>query len=453
MSTIKIKKSENFPVSLEQEIIYRSPHELKPYPGNARIHDERQIAALMAAISEFGFRVPVLTNEESVILAGHGRVEAAKRLLMTTVPTIMMSGLSKAQQRAYVLADNKLGQMSKWDKDTLRNEIKLLIDDNFHIEATGFTTAETDIIIDGTPEAEDSDPDEPKEEDIPETVVSRQGDLWILGKHKLYCGNALQEESFAVLMDGEKAQMVFTDPPYNVPINGHVCGSGKTTHAEFVMATGEMDSGQFTEFLESAFSLTGKFMKDGAIIFCCMDWRHQREILNAAEPVFGVLLQLCVWVKSNGGMGSFYRSQHELVFVFKKGKAKHINNFGLGQHGRYRTNIWNYPGVNTFGGGHDLLKLHPTVKPVSMVADALRDCSHRNGLVLDPFAGSGTILIAAERTGRCARAIEFEPKYVDVAIKRWERVTGQQAVHAQSGLTWSELMEIRNAEKEKKDGE
>jgi DNA modification methylase len=242
--------------------------------------------------------------------------------------------------------------------------------------------------------------------------------------------------------------MVITDPPYNVAINGHVCGSGGIKHKEFAMASGEMSQSEFTVFLSTMFTHLHTFVQDGAIVYSFMDWRHMREIQDAALPIFGAPRQLCIWTKDNGGMGTFYRSQHELVFVFKKGDAPHINNFELGQYGRYRTNVWNYPGVNTFNGqGYKLLALHPTVKPVSLIADAIRDCSHRKGIVLDPFAGSGTILIAAERTGRHARAIEFDPQYVDVAIMRWQRVTGKQAVLSSTGQSWDQVREDRLAAK------
>ena len=349
-------------------------------------------------------------------------------LPLKEVPTRVISGLSVAKQRAYVMADNKIASMSKWDDALLKNEINLLIEEDFNIELTGFSTAEIDLMIDDAPAPVTNEQDDLQPEDIIDEVVSQLNDIWILGKHRLFCGSALEQESYALLMEGQEAQMVITDPPYNVKIDGHVCGNGAVQHQEFAMASGEMSQSEFTKFLRSAFTHVGEFCQDGAIVYAFMDWRHQREILDAGERVFGPIRQLCVWAKDNGGMGTFYRSQHELVFVFKKGQATHINNFGLGQHGRYRTNIWNYPGVNTFKGkGYELLKLHPTVKPVSMIADAIRDCSHRKGLILDPFSGSGTILMAAERTGRYARAIELEPKYVDVSIRRWERVTGNSA--------------------------
>jgi len=421
-------------------IVDRPPCDLSPWPGNARTHSDKQLAKLKASIQKFGFTAPVLVDEAGVVLAGHGRLQAAMELGLPTVPTRVISGLTEAQKRAYVIADNKIAQLSRWDDNLLKGELDILIKEDFDIETTGFSTAEIDIMFDGAAEAAGSDPEDLQPADIAAEAVSREGDLWQVGDHRLLCGNALAAGCYkAVIQDG-LAQMVITDPPYNVPIDGHVCGSGKVKHKEFAMASGEMSQSEFTAFLNGAFSHLHAFAQDGAIHFIFMDWRHAREIQDAAHPLFGAPRQLCVWAKDNGGMGTFYRSQHELVFVFKKGDAPHINNFELGQHGRYRTNVWSYPGVNTFKGkGYELLALHPTVKPVSLIADAIRDCSHRKGIVLDPFAGSGTILIAAERTGRHARAIELDPQYVDVSVKRWQRVTGKQAVLAATGQTWEQV--------------
>lgn len=420
----------------------RSPASLKPWPNNPRTHSDKQLAKLKASIRKFGFTAPVLIDEYGVILSGHGRVEAATSLGLESIPVRAISGLTEAQKRAYVIADNKIAEQSKWDSGLLKSELNLLLQDEFEIETTGFSTAEIDLMFDDSQEPEDSNPDDLRPEDVEEEVevVTQSGDLWLLGNHRLLCGNSLEAASYERLLQGELVQLVVTDPPYNVKVQGHVCGSGKVKHKEFAMASGEMTQSEFTAFLSSAFSNLHGVMQDGAILFSFMDWRHMREVLDAGTPIFGELRQLCVWAKDNGGMGTFYRSQHELVFVFKKGDAPHINNFELGQHGRYRTNVWNYPGVNTFKGkGYELLAMHPTVKPVSLIADALRDCSQRKGIVLDPFAGSGTILIAAERTGRHARAIEFEPKYVDVAIHRWQRITGKQAILESTGQTWDEV--------------
>ena len=421
-------------------IIDRPPSDLKPWPDNPRTHSDKQLAKLKASIRKFGFTAPVLTDEHSTILSGHGRVEAAIALGLETIPVRAILGLTQAQKRAYVIADNKISDQSKWDQGRLKSELTLLLQEEFDIETTGFSTAEIDLMFDDAQEPASTDPDDLQPEDVQIEVVSRLGDLWMLGNHRLLCGNSLEAANYEVLLQGVQVQLVVTDPPYNVKVQGHVCGSGKVKHKEFAMASGEMSQSEFTTFLSSIFSRLHGVMQDGAILFSFMDWRHMREVLDAAGPIFGDMRQLCVWAKDNGGMGTFYRSQHELVFVYKKGDAPHINNFELGQHGRYRTNVWNYPGVNTFKGkGYELLALHPTVKPVSLIADALRDCSHRKGIVLDPFAGSGTILIAAERTGRHARAIEFDPQYVDVAINRWQRITGKQAILESTGQSWDEV--------------
>ena len=420
-------------------IIDRAPKTLKSWGNNPRTHDRKQLSPLKASIHRYGFTMPVLLDEADVILSGHGRVMAALELGLASVPTRVISGLTEAEKRAYVIGDNKSAMLSAWDPTLLKSELELLVQDEFEIETTGFSTAELDLIFDddGTQETDDL-----RAEDVVREAVTQIGDLWRLDGHRLLCGDALAAESYAALAQPGEVQMVITDPPYNVRIDGHVGNRGKIQHAEFAMASGEMDGDQFTAFLRGAFRPIHDVAADGAIVFAFMDWRHTREILAAAEPIFGHPKQLIVWSKDNAGLGTFYRSQHELVYVFKKGSAPHINNFELGQHGRYRTNVWTYPGAATFKG-QKLLALHPTVKPVGMIADAIRDCSHRQGLILDPFAGSGTILLAAERTGRYARAIELDPGYVDVAINRWQRVTGNRAVLAATGQSWDEVRELR----------
>jgi DNA modification methylase len=422
-------------------IIDWPPANLKPWSGNPRTHSDKQKAKLKASIRKFGFTSVVVVDENGTVLSGHCRVEVAKELELTTIPTRVISGLKESQKAAFVIADNKLGLLSGWDNPSLKKAIEeILIEDELEIETTGFSTAEIDLMFDGPGEPEGTDPDDLEAGDIPKEVISRVGDCWHLGHHRLLCGDALDPASYEAVMRGDLAQLVVSDVPYNVKINGHVSGKGKVKHAEFPMASGEMSQKEFTNFLHAAFLHTHAFSQDGAIHFYFIDWRHIRELQDAAQLLFGAPRQMCVWVKENGGMGTFYRSRHELVFAFKKGEVPHINNFELGQHGRYRTNVWEYPGANSFqGGGHELLASHPTVKPVSLIADALRDCSNRKGIVLDPFAGSGTILIAAERTGRYARAIELDPQYIDVAILRWQRVTDKQAVLAATGQTWNQV--------------
>ena len=428
-------------------IEWGDPSRLVPYAGSPRTHTKKQIEQIAASIDTFGFTNPILIDDTGGIIAGHGRAEAAKLLGLATIPTIRLAHLSETQKRAYVLADNRLAELAGWDPALLALELRHLteIDLDFEIEVTGFETVDIDLLISGAVESEVGAEDEvPLDPDEIVTPVTRIGDLWRLGRHRLLCADALKAESYEQLLRGEKAQMVFTDPPYNVAVNGHVCGSGKIKHEEFVMASGEMSEAQFTEFLTAVFSQLARFSADGSIHFHCMDWRHIHELMTAGRAVYTQHKNLCVWAKTNAGMGSFFRSQHELIFVFKNGTAPHINNFGLGEGGRYRTNLWTYPGVNTFKSGRlDELEIHPTVKPLALVADAIKDCSKRGGIILDAFSGSGTTILAAEQTGRRGYALELDPKYVDVAVRRWEKVTGENAVHAATGLTLDRLAELR----------
>jgi DNA modification methylase len=276
--------------------------------------------------------------------------------------------------------------------------------------------------------------------------VTRTGDVWWLGRHRLICGDARDRAVFDLLMEDEQADLVFTDPPYNVPIDGHATGLGRIRHREFAMGVGEMSVAAFTGFLQQTLGNAAALARSGAIAFVCMDWRHMGELLRAGQAVFSELKNLCVWNKTNGGMGTFYRSKHELVFVFKVGNAGHTNTFGLGDGGRYRTNVWDYAGVNS--GRRDDLAMHPTVKPVALVAEAIKDCSKRSEIVLDPFGGSGTTLMAAQKTGRLARLIECDPLYCDTILRRFERVTGKEAIHAASRMSCEEVTRERTASPE-----
>ena len=428
----------------EKLVIERFPTSVLSFNRrNARTHSKKQVRQIAASIREFGFVNPLLIDEANLVIAGHGRLAAARLLNLETVPAIRLSHLSETQKRALAIADNKLAENAEWDQELLARELECLseIEVDFDVEITGFEAAEIDLLIEGLEHAES----DPKADAIPESpgtedVTVAPGDLWLLGRHRLLCGDARDPRAFECLMAGKSAQMVFVDPPYNVPIDGHVCGLGRIRHREFAMASGEMTEGQFTEFLRQTLSNLAAHSTDGSIHFICIDWRHLYELLTAGQAVYFGLKNLCVWAKTNGGMGSLYRSQHELVFVFKAGSAPHINNVELGRHGRYRTNIWSYPGINSFGKDRDTdLALHPTVKPVALVADAILDCSRRGGVILDAFAGSGTTLIAAEKTGRRAYALEIDPVYVETAIRRWEDFTHDHAVHAETGLTLEEV--------------
>ncbi|MDG6078962.1 DNA methylase N-4 [Erythrobacter litoralis] len=419
---------------------------LKPYARNARTHSKKQVKQIAASIDRFGFTNPVLVSDNGEIIAGHGRVEAAKLLGLKRVPTLALSHLSEEERRAYVLADNKLALNAGWDKEILAIELQALVDLEFDIEVTGFSLAEVDFAL---VDAREADPEtrDGAEDAVPELSgdpVTRAGDIWELGRHRLLCGDTRDPAAMDRLMDGKRADLVFTDPPYNVAIDGNVCGLGSVKHREFAFASGEMSESEFTCFLGDTLGNMSRVMRDGAIAFVCMDWRHMGELLVAGGEAFTELKNLVVWNKTNGGMGAFYRSKHELIFVFKQGTAPHTNSFGLGETGRYRTNVWDYAGISSIGADRaEELAMHPTVKPVALIADAIMDCSKRGEIVLDGFGGSGSTLIASEKTGRTARLIEFDPIYCDTIVKRWQAYTGKPAKLASTGGCFDDVADAR----------
>lgn len=411
-------------------------------PRNPRAHSKRQIKQIAKSIQAFGFNVPILVDAGLNVIAGHARVLACRQLGWTEVPTICLAHLTPAQARAYMIADNRLTENSTWDDKLLAESLKELsiLDLDFQLDVIGFDMGEIDFRIEGLGKDVHSDPADA----LPATAlsaVSQSGDLWLLGAHRVLCADSLQRESYDTLMAGHLATVVFEDPPYNVAIDGHVGGKGAIKHREFAMATGEMTSTEFTQFLTVVFGHAARHSKKGSIHFQCMDWRHVAEITAAGQVAYSELKNICVWNKNTGGMGSLYRSRHELIFVFKSGTAAHINNVELGRHGRYRTNVWDYRSIastrrSTEEG--DLLALHPTVKPVRLVADAILDVSNRGDIVLDAFLGSGSTLVAAQRVGRVCHGIEIDPIYIDTAIRRWQADTGANAVHASTGETFTE---------------
>jgi DNA modification methylase len=420
---------------------------IKPNPRNPRTHSKKQIRQIADCIQAIGFAAPVLIDETGVLLAGHGRLEAAKLLGLKKIPAVVIEGLSEARKRALLLADNRIAQGAGWDRERLADELtslpELLVEDGLDISVTGFEPAEIDALLvdfedDVSDPADDIDP-----AFLSAPAVTRQGDLWRLGTHRLLCGDARETQHLARLMGGERAHMAFLDPPYNLRVRD-IVGRGQTKHQEFAMASGEMAAPAFTSFLIDTLAVAARVSIDGAVHFVCMDWRHIGALVEAGRVAYGTMLNLIAWVKSNAGQGSFYRSQHELIGVFRVGDSPHLNTIELGRHGRSRSNVWKYAGVNTFRSGRmDDLRAHPTVKPVALVADAIKDCTQRNQIVIDTFSGSGTTLLAAERVGRKARAMDLDPRYVDVAIRRWQAFTGRDAIHADSGLTFGEIAEQR----------
>ena len=429
------------------EIIPRPRAELKPDPANPRRHSKKQIQQIAESIRAFGFNVPILVDRDGHVIAGHGRLLACRELGIDEVPTLCLEHLTPAQARAFRIADNKLTENATWDDRLLAEQLRdlSLSGLDFDIEVTGFEMGEIDLRIaslEDTPAA-GSDPADILPEISAALPVSKIGDRWLLGRHRVLCGNALDPETFTALMGAERAAMVFTDPPYNVPIEGHASGLGTIHHRPFPMASGEMNEAEFAAFLGQACHNLAAFSTAGSLHYICMDWRHLDVVIAAGRGAYGELKNVCVWVKDNAGMGSLYRSQHELVLVFKQRGGPHRNNVQLGQFGRNRSNVWRYPGANSFARGDaegNLLALHPTVKPVAMVADAILDGSARGDIVLDAFLGSGATVIAAERTGRRCCALELDPGYVDTAIRRWQTLTGDKAQHAATGRSFDDLV-------------
>jgi len=429
----------------KHQLSYVALSALKPYERNPRKHPKKQLHQLKASIQKFGFNSVVVVDENYMILAGHGRYLVAKDLEIQEVPVIRIDHLTEKEKTAYVIADNKLGLNSEWDMDMLQAELKLLTDADFEIETTGYTTGEVDIIFDsfGTPAIDRADKVVEPDTSVPAT--SRRGDVWQLGSHRVLCGDATCPADYDQLLQGRAVRLTATDAPYNLEVGG--CVSTTEKYREFKNGSGEMTSAQFTEFLGKVGQLAAQHSVDGAIGAFFMDWRHIRELMDAMREPYGELKQLCVWAKPQAGMGTFYRQQHELILIFKKGDAPNVNNFELGQNGRYRSNLWQYPNPNRSGKNQDpAIAGHPTPKPVALVADCIRDLSHHGEVILDPFLGSGTTIIAAERTGRHAYGLEIDPLYVDALVRRWQNFTGLKGTLQATGQTFDEVVAERTAQ-------
>lgn len=421
--------------------------ELHLWARNARQHSDKHVRQLAKSMTSFGFNCPVLVDQDDNVVAGHGRLQAAQSLGWTEVPTIELAHLTPTQAQAYRIADNRLTELSEWNETLLARELKALHEAelDFDLTAIGFELPEIDLRIQGL--SLDDDEAAPLPAPTHGQTISRLGDVWQLGPHRLICGDALDPAAYAELLQGEQVELVISDLPFNRSVSRDLSHNGKVQHDEFPMASGEMSSAQFTTFLTQVFGQVRTRLVDGALVYAFMDWRGMTEILAAGQSNAWELKNLVVWNKGVGGMGSFYRSQHELIFLFKSGRGKHTNNVQLGRFGRNRTNVWDYPGSNAFsrqGVEGELLALHPTIKPLELIADAILDASERDGVVLDPFVGSGTALLACEKTGRLGRAIELDPRYVDLTILRWEQMTGLQAIHAETGLSLEALRALRS---------
>ena len=417
--------------------------QLKPNPRNARTHPQKQVREIAASIEAFGFTAPIITDENGKILAGHARYAAAQSLCLPEIPVVELHGLSDAKKRALAIADNKLASKAGWDRERLAIELPelsdLLVGEGLDLTITGFDPVEIDQLQTDFEENSTDPADEVDPAWSQASSVSKLGDLWVIEKHRLLCADARDPAALHRVMDRGKASAAFLDPPYNVFVRS-IVGRGRIKHREFAMASGEMSAPEYNLFLTASLRQAASVSTDGAVHFVCIDWKHVADLVRASEEVYGEMLNLVVWAKTNGGQGSFYRSQHELIGVFRVGSAPHLNNVELGRHGRNRSNVWRYSGVNSFGTNRlDELKLHPTVKPVSLVADAIKDCTRRGDIILDTFCGSGTTILAAQRVGRRGYGVEIDPAYVDVTIRRLQAFTGRDAVLATSGVTFDEL--------------
>jgi DNA modification methylase len=418
--------------------------DLQPNPKNSRTHSNRQLKKIRRSIKTLGALNPLIIDENNVILAGNGRAEAARQEGLTHFPAIRYGHLTDEQKRAYVIADNKIAQEAGWDREMLAIElgelVELLPAKGLDVALTGFDVGEIDIVLsdfaDNPPPADDI----PSPPDHPTTCA---GDLWLLGKNRLLCGDARDPNSFTQLMAGTTAAAVFCDPPYNLAVK-RIGGRGRIRHAEFACASGEMSRTQFRQFLTQTLGHGLRVSAPGAVHYVCMDWRHVGDLIAVGHKLYESMLNLVVWNKTNAGQGSFYRSQHELIGVFLAAGGGHQNNVELGRFGRNRSNVWTYGGINTFGRGRiEALSSHPTVKPIALVADALLDCTKRGDVILDQFTGSGTAILAAEKVGRRAYGLEIEPRYVDVAITRWQQTTKLDALLAGDGRTFDEVSVAR----------
>jgi hypothetical protein len=413
-----------------------SPETLKPFKHNARTHPPKQIEQIAGSIRRYGFTNPILIDEESEIIAGHGRLLAAKKLRMTEVPALTVTGLSDLEKRGLRLSDNRIPLGASWDKELLQIELReITLEAPDLIEFSGFEIGEIDVLLaDG-----EADPDDEVVPAVPVQPVSEIGDIWLVGPHRVGCGDA-KDVQFVREVTAGPVHAAFMDPPFNQPIAGHVGGNGRIKHREFHEASGEMTEAQFVAFLKATLGSAVDVSVPGAVHFLCMDHHHLNELFEAASTLYDRRLNMCVWKKSNAGMGSLYRSHHELVAVYRVPGAPHRNNVELGRHGRNRTNIWSYASVNTFGGSRQQdLVLHPTVKPLGLVADAIMDVTRRGEKVLDLFLGSGTTLMAAERVGRVFAGLDIDPGYVDVALDRWMQMTGGQVRLKATGQTFEEV--------------
>lgn len=415
---------------------------LRPADRRVRKATASQVARVELSLSQFGICAPILIDSDAHIVHGHLVWEAARRLKLDAVPVVRIDHLNATERRALAIALNRLGETGEWDVDALKLEFAELIELDEEVVSTGFELAEIDaLLIEG-------EPDETEDDDLPPlplSAVSQLGDIWVIGDHRLVQGDARDREVYERLIaDGEGVRLTLTDVPFNVPIRGHC--TGQAHHREFAVAHGELSREEFAAFNTEWMQLASSVLVEGGLLATFIDWRSVELILSAGRETGLDLLNIVVWAKSNAGQGSLWRSGHEMLPVFKKGSAPHCNRVELGRWGRYRSNVWTYPGASSLGSdAREGLATHPSVKPRAMIEDALLDVTDRGDVVCDCFLGSGTMLLAAEATGRRCRAIEIDGTYCDLAIDRWQQMTGREATLEETGETHAEVARRRSA--------
>jgi DNA modification methylase len=389
--------------------------------------EQTHILEIMRSIQSLGFCSPILIGSGNGLIDGVSRVEAARRLGLDKLPCIHIGHLSNEEQRLLRLSINRLAEKGEWDLAELKLEFEELVIHGLSIETTGFSLDQIDhVMLDNEVGETELGPISPEVGNEPKAVV---GDIYQLGPHRVICGDSTDPNVIKALINQvpeASVRMVLTDVPYNVPIAGHVT---QGNHPEFAMASGEMSDPEFQNFNRKWMGTCLPYVMDGGLLATFIDWRGLEHVHAAATSLGLDQLNLIVWSKTNGGMGSLYRSQHELFPIYKKGLETHVNNINLGKRGRYRTNVWTYPGASSLSSdARKGLEFHPTVKPSAMLEDALLDVTERGDLVIDPFLGSGSTLIAAHQTGRICYGVELDRHYVDLIVSRYEQLTGQKAV-------------------------
>jgi len=413
---------------------------LRPAPTPVRRHPRKQLAKVRKSLEVFGQVTPILVSPDWEIIDHELVWQALKEIGATQVDVIVVADKSPSELKALRLVLNRTALDARWDEQNLRSILEQLVEVDFDLDLTGFDTPEIDHYLNlDAPQAnvEENGSDIPL---VEATAISTSGMIWALGDHRVGCGSATNLAFVSRLLNGKTANVCFVDPPYNIPVDGFITGKGRHRHREFVQGAGELSTDEYFTLLRDSLLVLKECCVPTALVYACIDWRHVMEMTVAGRACDMPLYTICVWTKTNGGMGGIYRNAHELVCVFRAGTETPLDNVELGRHGRNRTNVWSYPGMSSFGKERDqLLGSHPTVKPVAMIADVFRDVTRRGDIVLDTFLGSGSTLMAAQETGRICCGVELDPLYVDVTIRRWQNATGRDAVLVDTGEAFNDV--------------